>query len=452
VDYAEKVKEADRKFKEIMEKTGEATLIEQVEGLHADMLEKNFTMNDKPFPTFLKPYLAPKELIPQFEKWTQVIMDCVEKVGDLFFSSPEYEEYFEMNPLDLELARIDPRYPRRAINARLDAFLSYTEDGPDLKIIEFNCDSPCGMGWHDQLIDMLKVLPIYQEFDKATGAFRERIVPSLLKGLRNKNREFGNADDATFAILCWDDSTVRYDLGLIAKAFVELGQPSIWADNRDCEYDGKTLKMAGQEVGLAFRDHISEFTNDMEKTKPVLDAFRNGHVCLVNPFSSRVGGLKCVLWFLTDEKAGHLFTAEEKEVIRQTIPWTRFMRQEKTDYFGREIDLYEFVRAEREKMVLKPNAGYGGFGVTIGYETSQADWDKVVEETTTAPWVVQELVPIPTDDYPSISKDGIRWGDKNANINFFAHDGKFGQGMVRVSEGSIINVHQGGGLVPICYV
>jgi hypothetical protein len=38
------------------------------------------------------------------------------------------------------------------------------------------------------------------------------------------------------------------------------------------------------------------------------------------------------------------------------------------------------------------------------------------------------------------------------NINFFAFDGRFGGGMVRVSDSSIINVHQGGGLIPICYV
>jgi hypothetical protein len=435
-----------------MQKAGEPALIDQVEGLHRDMLEKNFTMSGKPFPTFLKPYFVDKDLIPVFEKWTRVIMDCVEKVGDLFFSNPEYEKYFEMDALDLELAKIDPRYPRRAINARLDAFLSYGPDGPDLKIIEFNCDSPCGMGWHGQLIAMLAELPVYREFDEATGAYRNRIVPSLLEGLRNKNREFGNPSDTTFAILSWDDSTVRYDLELIAKTFTEMGQPSIWADNRSGEYDGKRLSMNGTEVGLVFRDAIQEFTDDMDKTKPVLDAYRNGHVCLVNPFSSRVGGLKCVLWFLTDEKAGHLFTAEEKKVIRKTIPWTRFMRQEKTDYFGKEIDLFDFVRAEREKLVLKPNAGYGGFGVTIGYEKTDAEWNKVVEETTKSPWVVQELVPIPTDDFPAIGQDGIRWGSKNANINFFAHDGKFGQGMVRVSEGSIINVHQGGGLVPICYV
>ncbi|MHC5080425.1 MAG: hypothetical protein ACYTHN_15545 [Planctomycetota bacterium] len=449
---AESVNAAERGFREIMDRMGIPSLTEQVAGLHAQMMEKNFTMKGEPFPTFLKPHLVDKNLKPFFEKATLTIMNCVEKVGDLFFSSPEYEQYFEMDAVDLELSRIDPRYPRRVINGRLDAFLSFGAEGPELKFLEFNCDSPCGMGWHDQLIGMLSALPLYQEFDKAFGAFREPLVPSLLQGLQTKNREFGNPEGATFAILCWEDSSVVYDLKLIADNFKAMGQPAIWADNRWGEYDGKTLKMKGTEVGLIFRDAIQEFTDDMEGTKPVLDAFRDGKVCFVNPFSSRVGGLKCVLGFLTDEKAGHLFTAEEKEIIQKTVPWTRFMRPEKTDYKGREVDLFEFVRAERERLILKPNAGYGGFGVTIGPETTAADWDRALEECSKAPWVVQDFVSIPKDTFPVLRDGTLTWEEKNANINFFAHNGRLGGGLVRVSDSAIINIHQGGGLVPICYV
>ncbi len=449
----EKMKEAKEGFKRVLEEIGEEALVEQTADLNRRLLEKNFTIKGEPFPTFLKPYLVDADLKPMFERSTRVIMDCLEKVGDLFFSDPQYESYFEMDALDLELARIDPGYKRRVINGRLDAFLYDTGEGPQLKFLEFNCDSPCGMGWHDQLIGMLAETPVYRAFDaKFPSSHRDPITPSLLEGLRAKNREFGNPDDATFAVLCWEDSAVRYDLELVTSTFNELGHKAVWADNRWGAFDGTTLTMKGEPVGLVFRDAIQEFTEDMEGTKPVMDAFKAGKICLVNPFSSRVGGLKCILWFLTDPMAAEMFTAEEKEVIRRTIPWTRFMRPGKTDYFGEEVDLFEYVRRERERMVLKPNAGYGGFNVAIGRETGASRWDEILEECTRAPWVVQEFVPIPAEEFPVIRDGKLNFENKNANINFFAHDGKFGGGLVRISDSSIINIHQGGGLVPIGYV
>jgi hypothetical protein len=448
---SEKVREAEKQWKAGLKKAGKAAVVEQFKGLQQDMLDKKFLMKGKPFPTFMKPYFIEADLMKFLGHTTQVIMNAVEKVGDLFFSSPEYEKYFEMNPLDLELAKINPHYPRRVINGRLDAFLQETKEGPNLKFLEFNCDSPCGMGWHDQLIGMIQQLPVYKSFLSSFGGKFDPIVPNLMRGLQNKSREFGNPDGSTFAVLCWDDSTVHYDLELVASYMDKGGQKAFWADNRDCSFDGKTLKMAGKPVGLVFRDAIQEFTDDMVKTKPVLDAYKAGKVCLVNPFSSRIEGLKCVLWFMTDPISSHLFNDEEKKVIFDTIPWTRFMHPSKTDYRGKKVDLFEFVRKNRQKMVLKPNAGYGGFGVTIGKETTPEKWDSVLEQCAKAPWVVQEYVAIPNEQFPLVGDD-VTWGKKNVNINFFAHDGQFGGGYVRISDSSIINIHQGGGLVPICYI
>jgi uncharacterized circularly permuted ATP-grasp superfamily protein len=189
----------------------------------------------------------------------------------------------------------------------------------------------------------------------------------------------------------------------------------------------------------------------MDEVQPFIKAYRDGNVVMANPFCSRVGGLKCVLWLLSDEKTQHLYTEEEKKVIAETIPWTRMMRDRKSLYHGREIDLYDFVSKNKSLFVLKPNGGYGGFGVNIGRESNQSDWDASLEESKKRNYVVQEYVPIPADRFPDF-EGGFSMMDKNVNINFFAFNGEFGGGFVRVSNSSIINIHQGGGLVPIFYV
>jgi len=439
----------DASFKETLEAANQPSAREQMENLNAKLLEANFTMSGKPFPTFLKPLFVEKRMKDYIGKTTNTIMNCIEKVSEMYFSNPEIEKYFEMDPLDRELAQINPGYPRTVINGRLDAFLS--EHG--LKFIEFNCDSPCGMGWHDKLINLLQDVPLIDTFINKHNAHYSALLPNFAKMLRRKNEQVGGPKEFTVAVATDWETTVRYDLELVAEYLdTEPGIHSFFWDPREAEYDGKTLKMNGEPVHVVFRDDIRDFTGDLKRSKPVLDAFKDNNICFINPFSSRVGGLKCVLWFMTDEKSQHLFTKDELKTISETIPWTRFMRASNTEYRGKKIDLFSFVRENKDLLVLKPNAGYGGFGVTIGPTVEQSEWDQVLEQIASGEsWVVQEIAHIPRGDFPQFTPD-LDWKGKNININFFAFDGEFGGGIVRVSDSKIINVHQGGGMIPFCYV
>jgi len=440
------LKQVNDDYRRIIDSAINPSAREQNDRLKDRLMELNFTMHGKPFPTFLKPLFVDGRQRKYLAYVTNTIMNCVEKVCDLYFSRPDLEPFFEMDPLERQLADINPRYPRRVINARLDAFLY--EKG--LKFLEFNCDSPCGMGWHDQLLKLLAELPVIQQADDQLGTWREPLLPNLYKMFQRKVRQVGLPEDVTYAIVADRESSVRYDLELIVDYLHKQGRKALFADPRDGEYDGNVLRMRGEPVGLVFRDAIQEFTSHMDEVKPVLDAYRDGKICFINPFSSRVGGLKCVLWFMTDERTADLFTDEELKVIGETIPWTRFMREGKTLFEGNEVDLFPFIAKTKDRFVMKPNAGYGGFGVTIGRSVTQKRWDEVVEAATRESWVVQEAVEIPTEVVPEFTPD-LSWSRKNVNINFFAYDGEFGGGIVRVSDSEIINVHQGGGLIPICY-
>ncbi len=81
----------------------------------------------------------------------------------------------------------------------------------------------------------------------------------------------------------------------------------------------------------------------------------------------------------------------------------------------------------------------------------QATWDKTLEDCTKSNWVAQEFIEIPAEAFPEFKPDMV-WKKKNVNINFFAYDGEYGGGFVRVADSSIINIHQGGGLLPIGFV
>ena len=82
------------------------------------------------------------------------------------------------------LIRIDPGFPRPMRICRLDAFLS----GYDVKFLEFNADSPAGIGYTDVLYEGLRRaidLPrVAGEFDTAYTPMLPELIATLLDAYR----------------------------------------------------------------------------------------------------------------------------------------------------------------------------------------------------------------------------------------------------------------------------
>lgn len=433
----------------------------QMDYLTKRMAEYDMTMKGKPFPTFLKPYLVDLEEKKQFEESTMLIMAAIENVADAFFSDPKFKNLLELDGRVAEYAKMNPVYPNRQIVTRLDAF--FIPETKAIKFIEFNCDSPSGMGWHDMMVDMFSELDSVKGLGESYTLQADKFLDTHSDMLMKKYHQFCEAkgekpsDDPLFAMVCASDSTIKTDVEIIAQVLRDKGIRSRWIDTRDFTYDGKKLMHDGEEVHLIYRDAIQEFLNEpyFGHTDAALNAYRDGNICFINPFSSRVGGLKSVLAVMSDSRFNYLFTEEQIEAIAKYIPWTRLLRNNETDYEGKTVKLLDFVKENRAKMVLKPSSGYGGMDVFIGPEYDDAEWAKHVDTFATPPnnFVVQELVPIPLDDFPVMDGDTFKgYEKKKVNINFWAYDGTFGGAFARASTGSVINVHQGGGLVPVYYV
>ena len=78
---------------------------------------------------------------------------------------------------------------------------------------------------------------------------------------------------------------------------------------------------------------------------------------------------------LTDGATRSLFSAGERAIIAAHVPWTRLVADVATDRDGQRASLLEVARRDREQLVLKPNDEYGGTGVMLGWEPTEATWD-----------------------------------------------------------------------------
>jgi len=156
---------------------------------------------------------------------------------------------------------------------------------------------------------------------------------------------------------------------------------------------------------------------------------------------------------LTDRHlAQKYFSAEERQVFRRHVLWTRTIYDRASSLpDGHDGDLLEYIRRERDTLVIKPNRSYGGEGVLIGLAASESAWDDAIETAVESDraWVVQQLASIPVNEFPVIGTDGQAHFEPFYLVMGFAPTRHGVAIMARASQKQVVNVAQRGGLCAI---
>jgi uncharacterized circularly permuted ATP-grasp superfamily protein len=149
--------------------------------------------------------------------------------------------------------------------------------------------------------------------------------------------------------------------------------------------------------------------------------------------------------------AGH-FTMDERNVFRRHVLWTRVLRPARTtEPLGELVDLLEFVRENREILVIKPNRAYGGEDVIIGPSTKQGDWEAAIERAVNEPgaWVAQRLGRIAVYEFPVLAENSEIMTTPFYVVFGFAPT-KYGLAVLgRASQKQVVNVAQRGGMLAV---
>jgi glutathionylspermidine synthase len=232
---------------------------------------------------------------------------------------------------------------------------------------------------------------------------------------------------------------------IICDAARQAGIDALHATLDDVEYDGSLLRVQGEPVHLVYRRALLEDLPEGD----LIAAARDRRAAVVNPFRARVANNKKLFALLADPRFSHLVVDSERAVIAETIPWTRVLREGREHYGDWVVDLLAFVSDNRERLVMKPASDYGGHGVSLGMETEQAEWDRLIEEHHAAgDYVVQEYVPVPEEMFPTVEGGHVQMRLKRFNINPFGIGGRYAGMITRISDQAVINVSAGGGLLP----
>jgi uncharacterized circularly permuted ATP-grasp superfamily protein len=276
----------------------------------------------------------------------------------------------------------------------------------------------------------------------------------MLEVLLDSHREFlGRKPDSVphIAIVDLKGMPTQKEFELFKEYFESQGYPAVICSPDELEFRDNRLRCGDFEIDIVYkRLLVNEYLPIIKEQPALLDAYRAGAVCMVNSFRSKLIHKKALFAVLTDDRRASLFSNEEREAIRKHVPWTRLVRAEKSDYLGQEIELLEYIRSNRNKLVLKPNDDYGGHGITIGWNSDEAVWEKALQEALSdGDYLAQERVSTAREVFPELTADGaIEFSEQLVDLDPLLFNGKVGSAFTRLSATELANVSSGGGMVP----
>lgn len=397
---------------------------------------------DRPTCPFLRPHLMSQRLYHSISKAAENIADAASLLADAAVENDEILSKLELTELEEKLARVNPGYDKLCVTSRLDTFI-----GKDsFKFLEYNAETPAGVGDQMQLEIVLERIPEIKTFLAENKHWRPKPHQKLLQALFSVYRERGGKKGKpNIAIVDWEGVSTESEFEILKDYFESMGFPTLIVDPHELEYDGNKLHTGSFEIEIFYkRVIIHEFLEKFGESHPLIEAYADGNVCMANSFRVKLAHKKACFAILTDEKYHDLFTARQIETIKQHIPWTRKVEEGKTKFEDQEVDLLEFLRKYRERFILKPNDDYGGKGISLGWETSESVWESALDEALKDSFVVQERADITKEPFP-VYAETAELRELLVDFDPFLFLNKVEGGLVRLSSSSLVNVTQGGG-------
>jgi len=340
-------------------------------------------------PIFNRPAFLDAADVARLDHDLGAVFDLLTSVPDRFFGGDPAAMATALG-LPLVQAEAVLRSPSATRPARIGRADLMT-DGNTFRLVEFNTTSSLG---GCEVAEMSRAMRADQRLDVFADqyglgfhdpivAMTESLSPALPMAVVKWPNSPETANDFSHMTLFLE----RLAAGGFDAAPCHIGQ---------LEYRDGKLFAAGRHVQQVFRTfqlgRLTDTAESRELAAPLLAAVGDGAAALFTPLAADLYGIKECLALISEDRHRDLFTADELDVIDRVLPWTRYLRADKTTRAGQPVDLLEHVRENREDLVIKPSVGFAGQGITAGWMVDQAEWERRVDDALRDAYVVQERV------------------------------------------------------------
>ncbi|HBY98851.1 MAG: hypothetical protein M5U01_35080 [Ardenticatenaceae bacterium] len=419
------------------------------EQLHEDLERRNLRFKERPICTVLRPVFMPRAQYEHLRLASEGFLQALALVYQTLMADSALRRRIGVTSEEEQLLVLDPGYPSPDGFTRLDGFLNAAGD---LRFIEYNAESPGGLAFADALSEVFEQLPTFRRFASRWPVTRFQTRRTLLDTLLSHYRQWGGRQTPTIAIVDWHTGVgTSAEFALCQQSFEAAGIPTIITSPEALELRGGRLfdSQNGRVVDLIYKRVITgELLDRMGPDNILARAVATRAACMVNSFRGQLLFKKAIFALLSEWLAARRFPVGVAVILGRHLPWTRILAEGSVEVDGGQVDLLRFAVAERESLALKPNSGYGGRGVVLGWESAPDAWERALNLALQSeqPYVLQRRVEMAAQSFPLIKAGRLQIEPRLMDVDPYCHRGQRVEGAgVRLGSGGILNVTAGGG-------
>jgi uncharacterized circularly permuted ATP-grasp superfamily protein len=415
-----------------------------------EMRSRKLTFGDRVHCPFLRPFFLSEQDEARVRKVAESIAVLGEQVVRAALESPDLLKQLGLSEAEERLVRLNPGYATASTASRLDAFLLPNS----IQCAEYNAESPAGLGYAETLAGVFKEFDVMRDFQAKFVTRTYSLMDSMLAALLASYKDWGGTSDRPqIAIVDWREVPTWSEFQILRDRFEAAGVPTLVCDPRDLSLENGALHAGAKKIDLVYRRVlINDILARSQECAALVKTYETQAACVANTFQCKIPHKKAFFAVLTDERNAQIFSSEEHALIHEHIPWTRVVSASRTTYDGKSVDLVDYIRANRERLVIKPNDEYGGAGVILGWESDESRWDGAIDRALKDPfgtWVVQERISVRREVFPFFNSEGrVTMKEMLVDLAPYLFRGKLAGFLTRLSATSLANVTSGGGQVP----
>ncbi|MFW6034879.1 MAG: glutathionylspermidine synthase family protein [Halothermotrichaceae bacterium] len=372
-----------------------------------------------------------KKEYKKLKGYNQTLSKILDKVIEEYKEKPSFRKYFNFPKLMEELILIDPGYNQNFPIARFDIF--YKQNGSS-KFCELNADGSSAMNEVRVLQKVMEETKAFKKFtvNKETAGFE--LFYSWIDEIINNYNQFtgGEEDKPNIAIVDFEGEGTIYEFKEFKKRFIEKGYKTIICDPRNLEYNDGSLYHNQFRVDLIYRRATTaRLVEEADSIQDFLEAYKNKDVCVVGGLLSELIHNKIIFAVLHNEKAVSFLNNDEKQFIKEHIPFTKII-----DFDN--MEMVQEIMDNKNKYILKPFDKYAGYGVHVGRDYNHLAWVTILKEITGQDYIVQEFIDVPQLKMAGIEKGTISIQDYGFLLGMFLYNQQTKGLYTRVGRENII--------------
>jgi hypothetical protein len=339
----------------------------------------------------LRPHFLSGRDYAAMAKTAETVSSAMARMEQMALTTPALLARIQLLPAERMLAQVDPGYALAGITGQLDTVLN----NGSMKFSNHNSDAPAGVLFGDALADVYYEAPPVKEFRKKYKLKKLGGTKFLLSALLKSYKDFGGKQKKpriAIVELKQPFSGGSSDFAPLAEFFTREGYPTDVVSPEQLEYRNGVLRRGEFAIDIVYRRiRLQEFLVRFDLSHPLVRAYKEHAVCMVNSFRAEVGAKRAIFDLLTDDALTQKFPSLERKAIKDHIPWTRLVQAAKTTHKGHTVDLPDFVMKHRAKLILKPNDDSPDQHSFRGSDTDDIGWEKAIRQAMRTPYVVQEI-------------------------------------------------------------